>query len=97
MKNLEKQLKMKDKTIEVLLERLDILENDVIEKDLTIALFQAKLDLALEKVDKLKNKLEDKSSEIEQLKEQIKDIVQDRDDNYRPLTMLELVGIGGRW
>lgn len=81
---------MNERIIKLLDERCQKLEEEISEKDMTNSLLQSKLDLALEKNDEL-------NEEIESLKEQIKSIVDDRDDNYRRVEISSQIDFSDRW
>lgn len=81
---------MNERLIKLLDERCQKLEEEINEKDMTNSLLQSKLDLALEKNDEL-------NEEIESLKEQIKLIVDDRDDNYRRIEISSQIDFSNRW
>lgn len=81
---------MNERIIKLLDERCQKLEEEISEKDMTNSLLQSKLDLALEKNDEL-------NEEIKSLKEQIKSIVDDRDDNYRRVEISSQIDFSDRW
>lgn len=50
----------------------------------------------LERIEELESVIEEKNDLIQRLEEELDDFKRDVEDNYRPLTYAELVGISAR-
>ena len=48
-------------------------------------------------VESLISMIEDLYGEVEHLKEELENVIQDRDDNYQPLSVQEQIGYDIRW
>lgn len=55
-----------------------------------------RLESILKNIEKLETIIEEKDDEIQRLNEELESLKQDLEDNYRPLTYAELVGVSDR-